>query len=194
MDDPTVSEPTVPAAGKYHVPLTSQETAWLQKIDFSLGGLHGDGHAAFLANQKPILSLLQSLSARKAIPHERVKYWNDPQYNYGRTKGSRRDMFVKNGNHGDEVYTHPHFLEYLRYFLFGADLPAGVIAAFEAHVGNPDWITSSNIVPMAKFARQLIRQHHLERSAADEFYKLCLDMGLGQSRAATVREIAKRAS
>lgn len=180
-------------ASCYHISLTPEEARWLSEIDFECGGQFGDGHAAFLANQKPVLALLASLQSRDAIPQPRIRYWTDPDYKPGRTKGSRRDMFVRDGNQGDEIYTHPNFLRHLKYFLFGPDLPAEVIAAFEKKVGNPRWVSSSDIVPMARYARQLSREYRLGYEAADEFFKLCLDMGLSRSIAGTVREITKRA-
>jgi hypothetical protein len=96
-------------------------------------------------------------------------------------------------NTGEEIYTHPHFLEYFRYFLYGANLPDAVIASFEAKVGNPEWVTSSDIVPIGKHARDLMRQYHLPRSAPEEFFKLALDMRLGLSTASHVRQSAMRA-
>jgi hypothetical protein len=71
--------------------------------------------------------------------------------------------------------------------LFGPELPDDVIAKFEAKVGNPEWVTSSDVVPIGKFARDLTRQHHLDVSdAPEEFFKLCLDMGLSVSIAESV--------
>jgi hypothetical protein len=40
-------------------------------------------------------------------------------------------MFERHGNMGPGTYTHPHFVRLLRYILFGADLPEGVVAEFE---------------------------------------------------------------
>ncbi|MBR3190445.1 hypothetical protein [Bosea sp. (in: a-proteobacteria)] len=174
---------------KYQVELTSDEQALLEKIDLrSNHRNHDEGRAAYLSNQQPILALLKALSERSAIPAQRVSYWRDPAYNNGRMKGSNESMFHRNGNSAAETYTHPHFLPYLRYFLFGADLPDAVIAAFEEHVGNPEWVTSGDIAPMCKYARDLMRRYGLERTdAAEEFFKLCLDMGLGLSTAQFVR-------
>ena len=63
-----------------------------------------------------------------------------------------------------------------------------MIAKFEAQVGNPDWVTSGDIVPMGTCARGLAREDRLDhRHAAAEFFKLCLDMGLGVDTAVSVR-------
>lgn len=132
--------------------------------------------------------LLQSLAERDAIPSQRLKYWDDPAYNTGGTKVSHKGVFERNGCHGEEIYTHPHFIPFLRYFLFGAELPDATKAAFEDKVGNPEWVTSSDIVPIGTFARNLTRNHGLnKRDAPEEFFKLCLDVGLPLSTAESVR-------
>ena len=102
-------------------------------------------------------------------------------------------MFERNGCTGQEIYTHPHFIPYLRYFLFGADLPDAVIPEFEERVGNLRWVTSGDIVPIGKSARDFARQHQLDRAhASEEFFKLCLDRGLGLSTAASVMHSVKQ--
>ena len=81
----------------------------------------------------------------------------------------------------------------MRYFLFGAALPDEVITAFEAGVGGPAWVSSSDIVSIGKLARDLTRRHGLDKSsAADEFFKLCLDMGLGLSTAHSVLHVVRQ--
>jgi hypothetical protein len=179
---------------KHHIKLTDAEAATLAKIDLRASHRnHDEGHEAYKANVQPILALLKSLSTRNAVPKERVNFWNDPRYQKSRVKASHKGLFERNGCTGADIYTHPHFIPYLRYFLFGADLPDAVISAFEAKVGNPQWVSSSDIVPIGKFARDLTRQHHLDTAdAPDEFFKLCLDMGLGLSTAESVMRSVKQ--
>ncbi len=173
---------------KYHIDLTDEEASLLSKIDLRVTHKsHDEGHAAYNANRIPILELVRSLSERHAVPQERRNYWTDPAYNPGRIKASRKGLFERNRCVGEDIYAHPHFVPHLRYFLFGADLPDEVVAAFEEGVGNPEWVTSSDIVPIGKLARDLTRRHGLDKSAsADEFFKLSLDMGLGLSTASSV--------
>jgi len=179
---------------KYHIALTDAEAALLAAID--LRRFHDDydeGRAAFLNNQEPILSILQSLSERDGIPEVRLRYWNDPDYYKGRLKTSHRGVFERNGTRGSEIYIHPHFIPFLRYFLFGADLPDAVITAFEEKVGNPQWVSSSDIVPIGKCARDLTRQYLLPVSdTPEEFFKLCLDMGLSLMIAESVMRAVKQ--
>jgi len=143
---------------KYVIELTEEEAALVEAIDLRVSHPdHDEGHAAYQANKRPILALLESLNARGAIPQERLNYWNDAAYSTGRLSASNKGVFERNGCTGDDIYTHPHFIPYLRYFLFGADLPDAAITAFESKVDNPDWITSSDIVPIGKYVRDLAR-------------------------------------
>jgi hypothetical protein len=178
---------------KHHIELTDDEKQLLAKIDLRVHQNHDDAHAAYKTNREPILALLKSLRDRNIIPRERLSYWSDPAYNSGRVKASRKGLFERNGCEGADIYTHPNFLQFLRYFLFGATLPDPVIAAFEEKVGNPEWVTSGDIIPMGKFARELTRRHGLQPAqASEEFFKLCLDMGLGLSTAQSVMRAVKQ--
>lgn len=179
---------------KYHIALTETEAATLAAIDLRLRHPnHDEGRAAFLRNGEPILALVRSLAGRDAIPAVRRSYWKDPDYNKSGVKTSRRGIFEKNGTRGHDIYIHPDFVRYLRYFLFGADLPDAVISAFEEKVGNPEWVTSSDIVPIGHCAHDLTRQYRLPISdAPEEFFKLCLDMGLGLPTAESVMRAVKQ--
>ena len=178
---------------KYAIALNGDEQALVDAIDFRMSlweDEHRDGHQVYLENKTPILALMSSLIGRGGIPEQRWRFWADPEYRVDRSiKNSPKGVFERNGNVGEEAYVHPHFIKYLRYFLFGAYLPSGVIEAFEKGVGNPEWVTSGDIVPIGELARKLTRQHSLYRDgAALEFYKLCLDMGLSQWIARSVRD------
>lgn len=179
---------------KYHVQLSDDEAALLTKVDLiESHESHGDGHEAYKGNKQPILALLKSLSERDAIPQERLNYWTDARYQHSRIKASRKGLFERNGCTGADIYTHPNFIRHLRYFLFGADLPDAVMGAFEARVGNPEWVSSSDIIPIGKSARDLTRQCRLNpHEASEEFFKLCLDMGLGLNVAQSVMRSVKQ--
>ena len=179
---------------KCHIQLTDEEASLLSQIDLrTTHQSHEDGHAAYNANKAPILSLVRSLSERGAVPQKRLSYWNDPDYHPGRLKASRQGVFERNRCVGEDIYTHPHFLAHLRYFLFGADLSDAVIAAFEEGVGNPKWVTSGDTAPMGKLARELTRRYGLDKSnAAEEFFKRCIDLGLGLSTACSVRQAVQQ--
>lgn len=179
---------------RHHVVLTATEAELLKSIDLRAShSSHSEGRAAYLANQAPILELVKSLSARNAIPAQRLKYWNDQDYNPGRIKSSRKGLFERNGCRGSEIFTHPHFIPYLRYFLFGCELPERVVQEFESTVSDPAYVTSGDVVPIGKSARDLTRRHRLDPAdAPEEFFKLSLDLGLSLSVAASVMRSVKQ--
>lgn len=175
---------------RYHIKLTEDEAQLVEMITLNVKDLdHSELRDAWISNEEPAPLLVESLVRREAIPEARRKYWEDPEYNIGGGKRSRREIFEHNGCKGTDIYRHVHFLPYLHYFLFGPDLDENIIKEFEDEVGNPEWITSGDIEPMRKLARRLTRKYQLDRKqAAKEFFKLCLDMGLGLGTARTIRE------
>lgn len=179
---------------KYHIVLTDDERLLLKQIDLrTTHASHDEARAAYNANQRPILALVRSLSSRNAIPQERIKYWNDPDYNPGRVKASRKGLFERNSCTGDDIYTHPHFLVHLRYFLFGADLPEAAILAFEKGVGDPAWFSLSDVPAISKLVKDLTRRYGLDKSSAEnEFFKLGLDLNLGLSIAVSIRRAVQQ--
>jgi hypothetical protein len=172
-------------ASEFAIALEPAELAALAKIEMDMGKLR---HESAQTNAPAVVELMQMLIKRRAIPEVRVRYWQDPEYHNGRVKSSHKGLFERNGNKGNEIYEHPHFLPYLNYFLYGANLPATVKAALKAKVGNPEWLSSSDIVPLAKFARTLARQNGLDRTADEEFFKLALDIGLPLYTAGAIRK------
>lgn len=173
---------------RYHIEFTEMDSSLVNRIDFGEDGSHDDRHAAYLSNQEPILELLASLSGRGAVPPQRLSYWNDPAYQPGRLKASRKQLFERHNDDAAEIYTHPHFIKHLRYILFGADLPEAVMRSFEAEVGNPEWVSFGDALELGKFARSLVRQHRLKPAdACEEFFKLSLDLGLSVDEALRIR-------
>ena len=142
----------------------------------------------FHANGELVAQLTNSLLNRKAIPDQRLSYFSDPEFNVGGRGSSRRDSFIKHGHDDDSAMRHGHFLKFLRYFIYGSDLPNPVLQAFAQAVEGCGSITSGDIAPLGSTARQLARTHRLvPKAAADEFFKLCLDLGLAPSDAASIR-------
>ena len=85
------------------------------------------------------------------------------------------------------------FIRHLRYFFFGAELPDEIILAFEERVGNPQLVTSSGIVRIGKFSRDIARQYHLdETDAPEEFFKLGLDIGFSLTTDESVMRSVKQ--
>ena len=158
--------------------------------DAILWDVRGARHAPLRTREdgERALALFRSLSDRGAIPEERRRYFVDAEYNPGGRGRSRLQGFERYGRHGDEIMRHPHFLKYLRYFIVGCALPDAVVQAFEGAVEECGQITSGDVAPLAANARALVRRSNLEpRAAAEEFFKLALDCGLGVSSAAAIR-------
>jgi hypothetical protein len=169
------------------------EQVLASRIDFDLSGPHNAD--SWKASGDAMQELMASLLERNAIPLARRKFLTDPAYFIGGHGLSHLGVFEKNGTRGDDVFRHPHFAKYLRYFLYGPDLPRPVIEQFQGKVaacGSP--FTSGDAITVADFARQITRSRNLEpQVSAEEFYKLALDCGLDAGDARAVRDSAMRA-
>jgi len=175
------------------VELTEKERHLVSRIDFDpLARSHDRDTWQPVADA--MSELMHSLLQRNAIPEVRKKFFTDPAYNIGGHGLSRLQVFEKNGTRGDAVFRHGNFLKYLRYFLYGPDLPKAVIDAFQKKVldcGEP--FTSGDALSVAEYARQLTRAHRLNSgAAAQEFYKLALDCGLDAGDARVVRDSVQK--
>ena len=105
--------------------LTPPERELLATIKLNPLGL--SGYEDDTRNGNAVYQLMKLLLARPSIPLPRVKFFGDPSYNIGGRGKSRQSYFERNGCKGNEIFRHPHFLEYLKYFLYGPDLPPPVI-------------------------------------------------------------------
>jgi hypothetical protein len=75
----------------------------------------------------------------------------------------------------------------------GADLPPRVIAEFRSAVERCGQVTSSDVVPLGKLARQLARAHHLKaHDASEEFHKLAIDCGMWHRDASHIRDAVRK--
>ena len=186
---------------RYHVDLNDEEAALVASIQLHVSGsLDMDGiQEACLNNEGKVPILMELLLGRGAIPDHRWRYWSDPKYCTAQGKRSYEEIFASNGSAGREAYEHPHFLPFLRYFLFGCELRDVIVEEFESELAHerirPEWFTSGDHDPMWKLARRLTRKYGLVREkhqASEEFMKLCLDMGFGLSVARSVRDEVMR--
>jgi hypothetical protein len=142
-----------------------------------------------LENGERAAALANSLMKRKAIPEERLRYFTDPEDNPGPGKASRFERFRTNAGGTDDVLRHPHFLPYLHYFIYGADLSAELKQEF-LKKAEDSWIKCGEL---AKFAQQLVRKYNLERHPRnyrlkEVFYQVALDCGCTEGTARSVRE------
>ena len=135
--------------------------------------------------------LAASLISRKAIPEVRLRWFNDPDLQLG-TKMSRKQIFIKNAG-VDGVLNHPHFLPYLKYFIFGPDLPADVIDQFCAKVESLPFVSGSSYGELIDIARAATRRHRLSpHSACEEFWKLALECGVDDMYARGIRDAVRK--
>jgi hypothetical protein len=168
------------------IELNDAEKTLLAQIKLDAAEL--EGYEDTRRNGQAVHALMKSLIDRKAIPEVRWRYFSDPKFRVGGRGTSHKGAFERNGRRGAEIVEHPHFLEYLRYFLHGVDLPASVVGSFSEKVSSCGMVTSGDVVPLGKHARQLTRLHcHNGREVSEEVYKLALDCGLSQSYAEAIR-------
>lgn len=178
---------------RHAISLNDDEQALLAKIDLrDTHSSHDESRAAWENNRQSVPALMKSLHDRNAIPAERMHYWNDPKYQTGRMKGSNEDLFHRNGCAGPQIYEHVSFLKYLRYFIYGADLSEDLIEEFQREAIKPEHVTSGDLIPMGDLARRLTRKHGLEKHhAAEEIFKLALDLDYGLSTSDYIRRAVK---
>lgn len=169
---------------KPDIELTVSEHQLLERITFNLGD-----HDAVRASLAPMASLAESLLGRSAIPAIRLSYFTDPECNIGGRGKSREDVFERNGTAGVEILSHPHFLKYLEYFIFGPDLPLSTIDAFKKAASYNGYLDGEDISDLIPDAKALVRQRRLDpHDAAEEFFKLALECGTSPSSAATLHQ------
>lgn len=159
------------------IELTVEEEALATQIEFDQS--HVRDHEHWKANSDLAYNLIALLAKRNAIPSHRMRYFDDPNLNPGGRGKSRKDRFLANSGSHDDMYRHNNFLAYLRYFIYGPDLPRPLIDSFAKVVEACGRITSGDVEPLRKTARGLARQYGLNTSDADRFYQLALEtMGI----------------
>lgn len=133
-------------------------------------------------------SIIESRRDRRALDV------GDREHNAAGRGRSIQDAFTSNGvRTQDALFRNTHFLEHVRYFIHGPNLRVGAIQAFRQEVADRGMITSSDALPLAKAARTITRQYGLRpQDAAEEFYKLALELDVGTTYASTIREYVKK--
>ncbi|NYT68842.1 hypothetical protein [Pusillimonas noertemannii] len=166
------------------IELTAEEAALLRDINFSWR-LHDELRLAC----ERAGELTPMLLRREAIPANRLRYFDDPEYNGG--KKSRMEVFIGNGTSGAEIFSHGNFLRHLRYFIHGADLPDQVKAEMAEAVGEPAHFYSGELEPITRMARRLARSTGRGSACADDFFQLMSDIGVGPHHAESIRKTVK---
>lgn len=136
------------------------------------------------------IDLTESLLERGAIPDVRLRWFDAPELNIGRSSLSRHGVFKKNGCTREDMIRHPHFVKILRYFVLGPDLPPDVIEGFRQIVVD-DCGTSGEVMDqMHAYARRQARRLKTPSryDLHEEFHKLALECGVDDYVASTVRK------
>lgn len=171
----------------FTIDLEPEEEELAGQIEFD--ALTLEDHQHWKRNSELAACLAQSLLDRKGIPPHRLRYFTDPDYFTGKGKGSHLDQFRKHGVEDAELLRHPHFLKYLRYFIYGANLPDKVRNAFKARVDSFGGVTSGDIPELGHALRSLVRQFSMKPAeVSEEFFQLALDCGLDPYTAGFVRK------
>ncbi len=174
------------------VALTPDEQNLWDQIYFSEKTILRD-HDKLRESIEPTCQLAQSLLERKAIPQIRMCYFTDPELNIGGRGKSRKEVFERNGTSGDAILRHPHFHKYLRYFVLGPDIPLTAINEFIALANDCDPITSGDTKEFCKLVRRQIRNSGQDpKYAAEEYFKLGLELELGEDIAYAIRDTIMR--
>jgi hypothetical protein len=174
------------------IELTEEEQDLAVKIVFDLTAVQLKYEQA-VDNGERAATLIKSLLSREAIPDSRQRYFADPSYNASNPKASRASLFLRNVGTWDGLYRHPHFLPYLKYFLYGADLPIALKESFQKKAQD-DWVKPDQLVQHVRF---LVRSFGLmsdfeSHKLPDAFYQLALDCECEESAARQVRAAVMR--
>jgi hypothetical protein len=153
----------------------------------------GFDHDRLRASIEPAFQLTKSLLKREAVPDVRLRYVTDPELNVRGHGKSRIEVFERNGTRGDDIFRDPNFHKYLRYFVVGPELPSSTIAAFTELAKRCGMITSGDCDAFCNLARSEARRCGLsKRQAAEELFKLSLEVGLDDGMSRIVRDSVMR--
>lgn len=172
------------------IDLTDSEQKLLEQIVFDFDRLRLMDRDEWMPMSEAAGQLAESLMDRKAVPEHRFNFFVSAEYNIGGRGKSRADVYRQNGNSDREIPRHPHFLPVLQYWISGPALPGWVVEEFGSSVERCGQVTSSDIVPLGKAARDLWRRSGKVYSA-EAFYQLALEF-MSSSRAASIYDAVRQ--
>lgn len=172
------------------VSLTDEEKEHLALISFDVP--YGDlSQERIHSSSSAAEALTRSLLNRQAIPKIRLRYFSDAEIQI-RLKRSPMQMYKERGFDVEEIFGHPGFFKFLRYFIYGPDLPSSVIHAFWQRVNSEEYISGSDLPELKVIARSAVRQNGLDpKKACEEFYKLALECKLTIDQARYIRDAVR---
>lgn len=170
------------------IELTEAERVLLDQIDFSG---QRDDRERVMRSCTASAQLMRRLIERQAIPRRRGRVFFEAEWGYHRK--SWEQLFVERGELGEDIFEHPSFLQYLRFFIHGSDLPHTVIDAMREQVGEPKSFALGDSLAAGKLARKIASAHGLNTSHPDDLMHLCADLGLTFDCADAIRRAVKTA-
>lgn len=174
--------------GSRSLELSEVEQTLLSRIDFE-PSLRSHDASSWAPIADASRALMDSLVARKGIPRRRLRLFTDPDCYVGGRGKSHYDVFVQNGRRGSDIFRDPNFVaRYLRFFVYGPDLPESLMASFDDEVRSCGDITSGDTPLLCAAAKRLAKRHSLDRNAAEEFFRLALDCELDPGDARHIRD------
>ncbi len=160
--------------------LSDEERQLLGSIDFS-----DPGSKSCEAAGKLCLALLR----RNAVPKVRQDWVSEARYNVGGRGKSVLEVFESNGTDGEDIFAHPHFLKYLKYWIFGPELPSSFVDGFCARINDDSGTSGMKRARLTSYARQATREHALRpQDVREEIYKLSLECDLADDLSRAVRD------
>lgn len=139
-------------------------------------------HNSYVENQTALKSsrlLTKLLLERIAIPENRLKYFTDRAYQFGRVKRSRKEIFESNGTKGESIFEHPHFLKYLTFFIEGANVSQDIYE-FAKTIKETNQFQDEAISEIFEYIKQrnyVPKELKAQNKFADEIFKLVVDLG-----------------
>ena len=173
------------------VKLNKKEQAFFDAICWNLDELGRKDYENRVDCLETMGQLAESLLKRKSIPRVRVEWFADPKLNAGGRGKSRRGVFEKNGTSGRDIFRHGNFMEYLRYFIHGPDLPKETIRGFCKIIEDDAGTSGMVLKQIQAYVRKEVRDKRLDPGhAAEEFFKLAHEIA-NPNLADSVRSAAK---
>jgi len=171
------------------IELTQSEQSLVNVLRLSRLQNDSVGQSEEIEDGKYAERLMLSLLDRKAILASRWRYFYLPKYNISQPQTSRYTQLLRKAGAAESVYWLSDFRKYLRYFVFGADLPDAIKRAFHTKFVE----TNGSRVALAQLARRLVREHQVDCGSepSENFYQLALDSGLQQWDARVLRDSVK---
>lgn len=157
------------------VELLPQEMELLKNLgDFSINTKEDiEVRKAMLKSSK---ELSNSLLNRNAIPKPRLRYFSDPKCNLSNPRISHEQIFEDNGKKGSAILEDPSFLKYLKYFIYGPNLPESLLSELYRIKAESFYDDDFKDLALLHIRSYFKRSSLTAKELSEEIYKACLDL------------------